>query len=205
MKVTSTVQHDIKKAYLTPKIGVSASADGSFLNQEASEVGKLLGKEIVDQGAILVTGASTGFPYWSAMGAKQAGGLSIGFSPAVSPKEHTEVYRLPLDYMDIISFTGFGYPGRDLIFTRSCDGIILGPGRIGTIHEFTIAFEGETPMGILQSDLWETDEVLKLIIEKSHRTNKYVVFDRDPRTLVTKVLNMVREKKALNEPDPLKK
>ena len=108
MKVTSTVQSDIKKAYLTPKIGVSASADGSFLNQEVCEIGKQLGAEIVNQGGILVTGASTGFPHWSAMGAKHAGGLSIGFSPAVGPKEHTDVYRLPLDYMDLISFTGFG-------------------------------------------------------------------------------------------------
>lgn len=194
MKVTSSIQKDIKKAYLTPKIGVSASADGSFLSQDACEKGKELGREIVDQGGIIVTGASTGFPYWSCMGAKQAGGLSIGFSPAVSPKEHTDVYRLPLDYMDLISFTGFGYPGRDLIFTRSCDGIIIGPGRIGTIHEFTIAFEDEKPMGILESDCWETDEVLKLILEKSHRKNKYVVFDNDPRRLVTKVMNMVREK-----------
>ncbi len=194
MKVTSSIQKDIKKAYLTPKIGVSASADGSFLSQDACEVGKQLGKEIVEQGGIIVTGASTGFPYWSSMGAKQAGGLSIGFSPAVSPKEHTDVYRLPLDYMDLISFTGFGYPGRDIIFTRSCDGIIIGPGRIGTIHEFTIAFEDEKPMGILESDCWETDEVLKLILEKSHRKNKYIVFDNDPRRLVTKVMNLVREK-----------
>ena len=197
MKVTSTVQADIKKAYLTPKIGVSASADGSFLTQEVCEIGKQLGKEIVEQGGILVTGASTGFPYWSAMGAKHAGGLSIGYSPATGPKEHTEVYRLPLDYMDLISFTGFGYPGRDIIFTRTCDGIIIGPGRIGTIHEFTIAFEDEKPMGILEGDGWDTDEVLKFIIEKSHRTNKYIVFDKDPRKLVTKVMNMVREKKAL--------
>lgn len=197
MKVTSTVQADIKKAYLTPKIGVSASADGSFLTQDVCEIGKQLGKEIVEQGGILVTGASTGFPYWSAMGAKHAGGLSVGYSPATGPKEHTEVYRLPLDYMDLISFTGFGYPGRDIIFTRTCDGIIIGPGRIGTIHEFTIAFEDEKPMGILEGDGWDTDEVIKFIIEKSHRTNKYIVFDKDPRKLVTKVMNMVREKKAL--------
>ncbi|MES2623007.1 MAG: hypothetical protein V4576_01205 [Patescibacteria group bacterium] len=197
MKVTSTIQNDIKKAYMTPKIGVSASADGSFLTQDVCEIGKQLGKEIVEQGGILVTGASTGFPYWSAMGAKHAGGLSVGYSPATGPKEHTEVYRLPLDYMDLISFTGFGYPGRDIIFTRTCDGIIIGPGRIGTIHEFTIAFEDEKPMGILEGDGWDTDEVIKYIIEKSHRANKYIVFDKDPRKLVTKVMNMVREKKAL--------
>ncbi len=196
MKVTSTLQSDIKKAYLTPKIGVSATADGGFLTQESYELGKQLGAEIVDQGGILVTGASSGFPYWSAMGAKHAGGLSMGYSPAVSPKEHADVYRLPLDYMDIISFTGFGYPGRDIIFTRSCDGIILGPGRIGTIHEFTISFEDEKPLGILESDLWETDEVLKFIIEKSHRKNKYIVFDKDPRRLVTKVMDLIRQKRG---------
>lgn len=196
MKVTSTLQSDIKKAYMTPKIGVSATADGGFLNQEAFEIGKQLGAEIVDQGGILVTGASTGFPYWAAMGAKHAGGLSVGYSPAISPKEHTDVYRLPLDYMDMVSFTGFGYPGRDIIFTRSCDGIILGPGRIGTIHEFTISFEDEKPLGILESDLWDTDEVLKFIISKSHRKNRYIVFDKDPRKLVTKVMNLVREKRG---------
>lgn len=195
MKVTSTVQSDIKKAYLTIKIGVSATADGSFLNQESCEIGKQLGKEIVEQGGILVTGASTGFPYWSAMGAKHAGGLSVGYSPATCPKEHTDVYRLPLDYMDLITFTGFGYPGRDIIFTRSCDGIIIGPGRIGTIHEFTIAFEDEKPMGILESEDWDTDCVIKYIIEKSHRKNRYLVFDKDPRKLVTKVMDMVREKR----------
>jgi len=197
MKVTSTVQSDIKKAYLTPKIGVSATADGSFLTQDVCELGKHLGAEIVEQGGVLVTGGSSGFPYWAAMGAKHAGGLSIGYSPATGPKEHTDVYRLPLDYMDIISFTGFGYPGRDIIFTRSCDGIIIGPGRIGTIHEFTVAFESEIPLGILEGEGWDTDEVIKFIIEKSHRINKYIVFDKDPRKLVTKVMNLVREKRDL--------
>ena len=196
MKLTCSTQHDIKNAYLTPKIGVSSTADGSFLKQEAYEIAKDLGKEIVEQGGIIVTGASSGFPYWSAQGAKQAGGLSIGYSPAISPKEHIEVYRLPLDYMDVVSFTGFGFPGRDLIFTRTCDGIIIGPGRIGTIHEFTISYEDEKPIGILQSDGWETDEILKLIIEKSHRQNPYIVFDKDPKVLVKKVMEMIRQKRA---------
>lgn len=196
MKVVSTIQHDIKNAYLTPKIGVSSTADGSFLKQDSYQLAKDLGKEIVDQGAILVTGASSGFPYWSAQGAKQAGGLSIGFSPALSPKEHTDIYRLPLDYMDLITFTGFGYPGRDLIFTRSCDAIIIGPGRIGTIHEFAIAYEDGKPLGVLQSDGWETDDLLKIIIEKSHRLNPYIVFERDPKVLVQKMMDMIRQQRG---------
>ena len=196
MKLTCTIQTDLKNSYLTPKIGVSSTADGSFLKQEAYELAKEIGKEIVDQGGILVTGASSGFPYWAAQGAKQAGGLSIGYSPAISPKEHTDIYKLPLDYMDIISFTGFGFPGRDLIFTRSCDAIIIGPGRIGTIHEFTIAYEDEKPIGILQSDGWETDSVLQMIIDKSHRVNPYIVFDTDPKKLVQKIMDMIRQKRG---------
>lgn len=196
MKLICTIQNDLKHAYLTPKIGVSSTADGSFLKQDAYELAKELGKEIVNQGGILVTGASSGFPYWSAQGAKMAGGLSIGYSPAVSSKEHVEVYRLPLDYMDIISFTGFGFPGRDLIFTRSCDAIIIGPGRIGTIHEFTIAYEDEKPVGILQSDGWETDELLKMIIDRSHRLNPYIIFEKDPVVLVRKIMDMIRQKRG---------
>src|SRR3989344_2416309 len=73
-------------------------------------------------------------------GVKEAGGFSIGFSPAASEREHVEVYKLPLDYMDLIVYTGFGYPGRDLLLTRSADAVICGCGRIGTIHEFVIAF-----------------------------------------------------------------
>lgn len=196
MKLICTIQNDLKHAYLTPKIGVSSTADGSFLKQDAYELAKELGKEIVNQGGILVTGASSGFPYWSAQGAKMAGGLSIGYSPAVSPKEHVEVYRLPLDYMDVVSFTGFGFPGRDLVFTRSCDAIIIGPGRIGTIHEFTIAYEDEKPVGILQSDGWETDELLKMIIDRSHRINPYIIFEKDPQVLVRKIMDMIRQKRG---------
>jgi hypothetical protein len=38
------------------------------------------------------------------MGAKKAGGMSIGLSPASSEKEHAEGYKLPLDYMDLIIY-----------------------------------------------------------------------------------------------------
>jgi len=196
MKISSTLQTDLKNAYLTPKIGVSSTADGSFLKQDSYQLAKDLGKEIVDQGGIVVTGASSGFPYWAAQGAKQAGGLSVGYSPAISPKEHTDIYRLPLDYMDLVTFTGFGFPGRDLIFTRSCDAIIIGPGRIGTIHEFSIAYEDGKPLGVLESDDWETDEILKMIIEKSHRQNPYIVFDKDPKVLVRKMMDMIRQQRG---------
>ena len=108
------------------KICVSGAAETGHCGIDALDKAKELGAEIARQGAVLVTGATTGFPFWVAMGVKEAGGISIGFSPAASEKEHVEVYKLPLDYMDLIVYTGFGYPGRDLLLTRSSDAVICG-------------------------------------------------------------------------------
>jgi uncharacterized protein (TIGR00725 family) len=153
-----------------------------------------LGRQIAKHDAILVTGATTGFPLWSAMGAKEAGGTTIGFSPGNSEKEHVEKYNLPLEYMDMIVYTGFGFPGRDLIFTRSVDAMFFGCGRIGTIHEFTIAFEDKKPIGVFEGG-WETDEVIKDILANGHRPNDMIVFDTDPKALVEQVIELVKKDK----------
>jgi hypothetical protein len=178
------------------KICVSGAAELNFLDPSAHQIAEDLGREIVKQGAAVTTGATTGFPMWAAKGAKEAGGLSIGLSPAKNEKEHVEGYKLPLDYMDLIVYTGFGYPGRDLLLTRSSDAIISGPGRVGTFHEFTIAYEDNKPIGILESDLWETDEIIKTILAKSHRESPNVIFDRDPVRLVSRVIEMVKAQKV---------
>ncbi|MFZ2072531.1 MAG: hypothetical protein WA101_03700 [Minisyncoccia bacterium] len=176
------------------KICVSGAAETGHCGLGALEKAKELGREIARQGAVLVTGATTGFPLWAAMGAKEVGGLSIGFSPAASEKEHVEVYKLPLDYMDLIVYTGFGYPGRDLLLTRSTDAVICGCGRIGTIHEFTIAFEDGKVIGIFEGP-WEMGGELKEILDKSHRPNEKVVIGEDPKKIVTDIINTVKKYK----------
>ncbi|MBU3668507.1 MAG: hypothetical protein FGM57_00900 [Candidatus Taylorbacteria bacterium] len=187
-----------KNNYLIPKIGVSGAADMGFLSQDAYEIAKEVGREIARQGAIMMSGATTGFPYWAAMGCKEECGVSVGLSPAESVREHTEVYRLPLEYMDFITFTGFGYSGRDLLFTRSCDAIIIGPGRIGTFHEFTISFEDQKPIGILKGDgEWATDDIIKIMVENSHRPNNKIVFDDNPKRLIAKLLDLIAEDRKL--------
>lgn len=177
------------------KICVSGAAETGHCGLNAFDKGKALGREIANHGAVLVTGATTGFPLWSAIGCKEVGGLSVGFSPATSEREHIEVYNLPVDYLDLIVYTGFGYPGRDLILTRSSDAILFGCGRIGTIHEFTIGFEDEKPMGILEAQ-WETDEVIRTIIENGHRGSENIVFDTDAKALVERILEMIEKKRV---------
>lgn len=179
------------------KICVSGAAETDHCGEKAFEKAIELGKEIAKHQAVLVNGATTGFPFWAAKGAKEAGGIVIGLSPASSKKEHKEIYQLPTDYHDIIIYTGFDYSGRNLLLTRAADAIIVGCGRMGTMNEFTIAFEDKKPIGILEGE-WETDEVVKLVIEKSHRAQEMkgkIVFEKDPRLLVEKVIEIIEKEK----------
>ncbi len=75
------------------------------------------------------------------------------------------------------------------------DVLLVGCGRIGTINEFTVAFEDGKPIGVLEGS-WETDEVIKNIVEKGHRHNPKLVYDSDPKALVERVIALVeRDKK----------
>ena len=175
--------------YGVVKIGVSGSADTKFSGLDAFDKGKELGREIAKHGAIITTGATTGFSMYAAMGAKDECGFSIGFSPAETEREHVETYRLPLDYMDVVVYTGFGYSGRDLLLVRSSDALVIGPGRIGTLNEFSVAFEDKKPIGILVGS-WQTDEILKQVIDEAHRPNPNIIFESDPKALVEKLAEM---------------
>lgn len=183
--------------YGVVKIGVSGSADTSYSGLDAFEKAKEVGREIALNGGIITTGATTGFPMYAAMGAKDECGFSIGFSPASSEQEHLQVYKLPLDYMDVVMYTGFGYSGRDLLFVRSSDAMIIGPGRVGTLNEFAVSFEDRRPIGILRGS-WQTDEFLQEVITAAHRPNEFIVFDSDPRALVKRLIEMVMEIKKKN-------
>ena len=178
------------------KICVSGAAETGHCGIDAYDKAKALGHEIAAQGLVLVTGATTGFPLWVAMGVKEAGGISIGFSPAASEKEHVDVYKLPLDYHDVIIYTGFGYSGRNLLLTRASDAVLFTCGRMGTLNEFTIAFEDNKPIGILTGLGGTTDEI-KGLLEIAHRGMGKVIFDSDPKNLVERVLKLVKKEKVV--------
>ena len=180
-------------------ISVSGAAEVAHCGGTVIPIAKELGREIARQGCQIITGATSGFPMYAAEGAKEAGGVSFGLSPAASKKEHLEVYRLPLKAMDAVIYTGFGFPGRDLMLVRSSDAVVIGCGRIGTIHEFTIAWEAGMPMGILVGE-WQTDEVIKNIIDNSNRSNPNVIFESDPKVMIEKLIALVRKLDESGEP-----
>lgn len=184
--------------HLKYKICVSGAAETGHCSQEALEKTEKLGELIAEKNCVLVTGATTGAPYWAAKGAKQAGGYVVGVSPASSKRQHIQEYKLPVDYHDLIIYTGFDYSGRNLLLTRSSDAIITVCGRMGTLNEFTIGFEDKKVQGVLTGTGGMAD-MLEEIINKANRGPGKVVFDSDPEKLLGKVLALVEaEEKQMN-------
>lgn len=183
-------------SYLKYKLCVSGAAETPFCSPDTLDKAKELGREIVRHNGVLVTGATTGVPYWAAIGAKEEGGISIGLSPAASELAHVKTYHLPTDYFDLIIYTGFEYSGRNLLLTRASDAVLFVCGRIGTLNEFTIAFEDQKPIGVLEETGGMAD-MIKEIIERSHRKFHKIVYDTDPKRLVEKVLALVDKEKVV--------
>ncbi len=178
--------------HLKYKICISGAAETDICSQDAVEKAERLGKLIAERNMILVTGATTGIPYWAAKGAKEAGGIVIGLSPAASKLAHVNSYHLPTDYHDLIVYTGFEYSGRNLLLTRSADAIITICGRMGTLNEFTIGFEDQKPQGVLTGTGGVCD-MIKEIIEKSRKGGGKVVYSGDPEELLDKVVTLIEE------------
>jgi len=177
------------------KIAVSGAAELNVCQKSAVRLAKEVGREIVRQDCVLITGATTGIPYFAARGAKEAKGVSIGFSPAASEISHLKTYRLPIDMFDVVVYTGFGYAGRNLLMTRAADGIIVICGRMGTLNEFTIAFEDEKPIGVLVGSGGTADKIEDLV-RGPFRGEKKIIYETDPKRLVAKLIKLIQKEKG---------
>ena len=173
-------------------ICVSGAAAGETVIQDA-DIAEKLGAEIARRGHLLTTGATIGLPMHAARGAKEAGGISIGFSPAASLREHLRKYRLPYKYFDFINFTGMEYVGRDLYLVQSSDAIITVGGRFGSLHEFTSALEAGKPCGVLLGTGGTADLIPQLmeILEPPARSR--IVYDTDPQKLVGQIEDILKK------------
>ncbi len=179
------------------KICVSGAAETGHCAPDAHEKAEEIGREIAKRGLVLVTGATTGMPYWSAKGAKAEGGIVIGLSPAASKVAHIKIYHLPVDYHDLIIYTGFEYAGRNLLLTRAADAVITLCGRIGTLNEFTNAFEDKKPQGVLLG-MGGTTDMIPDIISSAHRGPGKVIFSKDPVDLLDKLLDLIEAEETEN-------
>jgi hypothetical protein len=177
---------------------VSGAAKGASV-EEGRQLAGELGESLAKAGHTLLTGATIGLPNYAAKGYKSAGGkMSLGISPASSKVEHIMKYRLPTEAYDAILYTGMHYVGRDGLLIESADAVLSIGGRLGTLHEFTIAMETDTPIGFLHGAGGISDEINHLMeITQPHRSGSAVYFSSSADELIeqlTKHLNHVHAK-----------
>ena len=177
------------------KIGVMGGATGRFQRHHMDKAHRL-GQAIAKNGVVLITGACPGLPLAAACGAKQAGGMVVGISPALSLDEHVYKYHSPADFHDVLIFTGSGLMGREVVNIRSSDIVIIIGGRSGTLGELAIAYDEGKLIGVLTGTGGISDMVSDILAKCSKRTGSKVVYDDDPESLIRKLLRAYHTKHA---------
>src|SRR2546425_1923842 len=174
------------------KIGVMGSATEAA-SPVIAEVARSLGEAIAARDLILLTGATTGVVHLVGKTARDAGAFHIGISPAENEREHVEVLGLPTDACDAIVYTGFGLKGRNVVLVRSCDVVIFISGSIGSLNEFTIAYDEGKIIGCLTGTGGAADELKRLVETFQKPTKARIFYHDDPGLLIDACLAMLKQ------------
>lgn len=176
------------------KIGVMGSASGEVSeNAEFLRKSKEVGKWIAREGCILINGACPGLPHAAAIGAREEGGFILGVSPAFSRHEHVYEYKSPIDVYDIILYSGMGFMERDILNIRSSDGLVFLGGGIGTLNEFTIAYEEGKPIAVLLDSGGISNQLENIIKWCGRSVRDNMVFSSNPEKLVKNLIYIIHE------------
>lgn len=168
------------------RFGVMGSAGGD-LTAPCLKLCQELGRAIAESGCCLLTGACPGLPHEAVLGAKKVGGHVIGISPAVSLKEHIEMFASPYKEYDVLIFTGLGLMGREMINIRSCNIVIVVGGRSGTLGE-SIAYEEGKLIGVLTGTGGITAALPALEATLGKNTGAEVIYESNPQQLIARLL-----------------
>ena len=172
------------------KVGVMGSAEEAS-DTTLREKAIALGTAIASREVILLTGATTGLVYETGKAASDAGSVHLGISPAGDEREHVERYQLPLDACSAIVYTGFGLKGRNVVLVRSCDVVLFIAGSIGSLNEFTIAYDEGKVIGCLIGSGGVSDRVEELVRSFPKPTRARIIYDEDPKMLVDRCLSEI--------------
>jgi uncharacterized protein (TIGR00725 family) len=143
-----------------------------------------LGRAIATCDVILLTGATTGLIYEVGKAARDSGATHVGISPASDANGHVERYGLPLDACDAIIYTGFGLKGRNVVLVRSCEVVLLIAGSVGSLNEFTIAYDEGKVIGCLTGTGGVADKVEEMIIEFEKPSRSWIFYHHNPNDLL---------------------
>ncbi len=81
----------------------------------------------------------------------------------------------------------------------SCDAVISIGGRIGTLHEFTIAMEMNKPIGFLQGGGGISTEIKDILKAAGREDDENVVFSDNADELVANLIEIINKRNGDNE------
>jgi uncharacterized protein (TIGR00725 family) len=148
-----------------------------------------IGELVAGRGHVLLTGGCTGLPHAAVAGAKSAGGITVAISPARDRAEHRDIYHYPLD-SGVVLFTGMGTKGRNVILVRSSDACVFLGGGIGTLNEFTIAFDDlseSCAIGVLLHSGGLSDEISRLVETVGKAPRARLLMEPHPDVLMSEI------------------
>lgn len=155
---------------------------------QVAEAARALARAIAARDVVLLTGATTGVIHQVGKTARDAGAFHIGISPGEDEREHVDVFGLPIDACDAVVYTGFGLKGRNVVLVRSCDVVLFISGSIGSLNEFTIAYDEGKVIGCLKGSGGVADEVEGIVDSLQKPTKARIVYDDDPTKLIKRCL-----------------
>ena len=170
------------------QIGVMGSAGGRITAEELA-LARRLGRRIAERDCTIITGACPGIPHAAVVGATEAGGISLGISPALSREEHVNVYSSPLQPYTAMVFTGSGLMGRETHNIHSSDFVLFAGGRSGTLGEFCIAYDEGKLIGILRNSGGIANELERIAGMVHKETGSTLIADDEPERLVDRCLD----------------
>jgi uncharacterized protein (TIGR00730 family) len=135
----------------------AVSIFGSARVREDSEpyrLARLVGRRFAEAGWAVVTGGGPGVMEAANRGAKEGGGLSVGFNIELPHEQHENPY---LD----ISYRFQHFYARKVCFVKPAEGFVIFPGGFGTLDELfealTLIQTGKVlhfPVVLFDSDYW---------------------------------------------------
>jgi uncharacterized protein (TIGR00725 family) len=170
------------------------SAGGDITDAEL-QLARRLGRRIAERGCVIVTGACPGLPHAAVLGAHEAGGQSLGVSPAHSREEHVAVFDSPLDPYSAIVFTGSGLMGREVHNIHSSDFVLFLGGRSGSLGEFSIAYDEGKLIGVLRDSGGISNEFARIAQLVKKATGAVVIEEAEPERLVDTCLDRYRRER----------
>ena len=124
--------------------------EGHPAYEEAREVGR----RFAEAGFAVVTGGGPGVMEGANRGAKEGGGLSVGFNIDLPHEQHEN------QYLDI-ELTFHHFYARKTMFVKAAEGFVIFPGGFGTLDELfeslTLIQTGKVlhfPVVLFDSDYW---------------------------------------------------